>query len=81
MKLWWTYNDILRENSNINFTEAESEAYENNCKELIKILDKNDLNEIIMIAELYKNIGNYEDCLEILKTIDSENINWVKEIF
>ena len=81
MKLWWAYNDKLRENSNNEYSEAEYKVYENNCKELIKLLDKEDINEKLMIAELLRNIGKFEDCLEILKTIDDENINWVKEIF
>ena len=81
IRLWWALNDKIRENDNIGFDKNEKILYESNCKILIELLDKNNLNEKIMIAELFRNIGNYNECKKIMKTIKNKDYNWIKDIF
>ena len=93
-RLWWAFNDRYRrygdelndgwyrnrgENRDID-RGADKEIYESNCIRLIEILDKNKTDDKIMCAELYRNIGNYAECKNILETIQEEKYNWVKEL-
>jgi hypothetical protein len=52
--------------------------YDLNCKKLIEILDKNNHDEKVMIAELFRNLGNFAACDSILETITEEKHNWIK---
>jgi hypothetical protein len=79
IRLWWSYNDNARENEDIHLSEIDQNIYENNCVELIKILDQEEINEKIMVAELYKNLGDFDDCKKTLETFD-EKFNWIKEL-
>ena len=80
MRLWWAFNDKLRENNNEDFSESENKLFEFNCLKLIDILNKDDINEKIMIAELYRNIGNFIESKKILDTIKKDDYNWIKII-
>jgi len=74
IKLWQTFNEYHRLLSII-----EKWIYRRNCLKLIKILDKNIIHEKIMIAELYRNIGQFTKCKNILNTID-EKYKLIKDI-
>jgi len=78
-RLWWAYNDKFRKNNDVELTNEEETAYENNCLKLIEILDINDIDEKLMIAELYRNIGNFTECKNILSTIDDEERNIIRD--
>jgi len=79
IRLWWAFNDKLRNNKNENLSENEQIIYEQNCLKLIETLDQEDINEKIMVAELYRNLGNFEKCESILAGID-DKFNWLKEL-
>ncbi len=38
-------------------------------------------NDTFMIAELHRNLGNFEECKNILKNITNPESNWLKELF
>jgi hypothetical protein len=79
-ELWWAFNDNIRKGNEIFRNNDDIDIYESNCKIFIEILDKNEINEKIMCAELYRNLGNFIECINILETINEEKYNWVKEI-
>jgi hypothetical protein len=80
IRLWRTFNDRIRKGENIFITKKDKYIYELNCIKLIAMLDKNDQNEKIMMAELFRNLGNYIECINILETIKEEKYIWIKEI-
>jgi len=96
MQIWWAYNDRIRINdftiflpetiainkNNKLFTDNNDEMkWRENCEKLISILDPSIEDEKIMIAELYRNLGDFEKCKSIILDIDNDEINWIKERF
>ena len=80
-KIWWAYNDRIRNGDNLFESVNDEIRWKENCTELIKLLDPSDLNQQIMIAEIKRNLGDFEGCLEIVKRIEDENLKWLKDIF
>ena len=54
--------------------------YESNCKELIKLYNMEDIDEKLRIAELYRNIGNFAECVKILEAINDKDYSQTKEL-
>ncbi|MDR2683829.1 MAG: hypothetical protein LBB53_00410 [Prevotellaceae bacterium] len=80
LMIWRTFNDRVRQNNNLFIDESEKNLWIENCNSLIKLLDKNDVNEQIMIAELYRNLGQFENCMEIIDSL-SNDFDWLKSQF
>jgi hypothetical protein len=78
-RLWWAFNDRIREGKEIFLNEKDKETYETNCTKLIELLDKNTEDGILMCAELYRNIGNYIECINILETMDKKDYPVLKD--
>ncbi len=82
--IWWKYNDRIRiffkmrkhETPYVN--ENDEIKWRENCSKLMNLLDPSDLDQKIMIAEIKRNLGNFEDCLDIIKQINDKNLNWLK---
>ncbi len=79
--IWHAYNDRVRKGINQFIDENDEIKWEENCKKLISLLDQTDLNERIMIAELKRNLGDFEGCIDIIKKIKDKNVNWLKDKF
>ncbi|MGI6521422.1 MAG: hypothetical protein ACOX2D_09890 [Fermentimonas sp.] len=80
-RIWWAYNDRVR-NGNNPFSDVNDEImWRENCIKLISLLDASDLSQRIMIAELKRNLGDFDSCLEIIKKIDNVELNWLKKTF
>jgi len=77
--IWRLYNDRVRKGENQFIGVDDEIMWRENCYKLISLLDSADLDQRIMIAELKRNSGDFDGCLEILKTIDDNRLNWIKE--
>ena len=65
-ELWHEYN--------MHRDEIAEEVYCNVCRELIEMLsDSKDVRFRITLAELYRNMGEFEKCLDILDGVNAEN--------
>lgn len=78
--IWWTFNDRVRENHDLFVEQDDENLWQSNCNALLNLLDKNDINQKIMIAELYRNLGQFEKCLDIINNLPN-NFDWLKEQF
>lgn len=77
--IWWAYNDRVRNGNNL-FESSEDELkWRNNINHMMALLDPNDENEKMFIAELHRNLGNFEDCQSIMDSIRSSDYDWIKE--
>lgn len=78
-KIWWTFNDRIRDKlgEKMFINENDEFLYIQNCKTLIDLLDTRNDNYKMIIAELYRNIGNFEKSIELIDNIivDFENTN------
>ena len=73
-------DDQIRNHGEIFSTEEDRIIYEDNCVELIGLLDKENISERIMIAELFRNLGNFDECKKIIDSLDEDSV-WIKELF
>lgn len=76
--IWQSYNDRKRDGIAMFDDENDRKRWENNCKELLSLLDLAASTEKIMIAEIHRNLGRFEDCKTIIQSLDSE-FDWLKE--
>ena len=80
IELWHKYNDRIRENKDLFLEKNDKEIYENNCLDLIELLDKGNINNKFIVAELYRNMRNFNECKNMLESIKNEEYNWIKEL-
>lgn len=81
MRLWWNFNDRVRSGEELFRNESDRLLWEININKLMELLDYENLNERLMIAELNRNLGNFEKCMEIIASIDSPDLNRIKTQF
>jgi hypothetical protein len=79
-RIWWLSNDRFR------YEQTESDGdddprQEVNLNRLLQLLDPQDINQLMMKAELYRNLGEFEKCLQIIESIDNDDLQWIKEKF
>ena len=79
--IWWAYNDRIKKGQNIFVDEDDETQWTDNLKKLINILDKSNTDQKIILAEINRNLGEFENCIAIIESIDDENLNWLKEKF
>jgi len=90
-RIWFSYNDRLRipkymherlkKGISMFIDENDELNWKKNCTELISLLDQSNLFEKLMLAELHRNLGNFEDCITILNSIDHDGLKSLKEKF
>lgn len=69
-QLWWKYNDRIRDGVDIFIESGDEKRWEENLIVLLTLMDERDIDEKIMLAELYRNLGNFKKCMELLDSID-----------
>ncbi len=80
-RIWWSYNDRIRKGQDIFNDESDELRWVDNVKKLELLLDEADINQKIMIAEIKRNLGDFENCISIIHSIDIDDLRWMKEIF
>ena len=65
-RIWWSFNDRVRNGKELFTSTEDKKLWKDNIYRLIYILDVNDVSQKIMIAELYRNLGEFNKCTEIL---------------
>lgn len=80
IQIWWTFNDRIRERKNIFVQKDDEVLWKQNCQRLIELIDTKDVNQKIMTAELYRNLGEFDLCMELINTLDNK-FDWVIEQF
>jgi len=79
-EIWWTFNDRVRAGKKIFAKETDELLWKQNCQRFLELLDTTDINERVMAAELYRNLGEFDKCMEILSTLGNE-FDWIVEKF
>ena len=77
--IWQTFNDRIREKSQIFIQKSEEVLWKQNCQRLIELLDTTVINQKIMAAELYRNLEDFDTCVNILDSVDDKSYDWVVE--
>ena len=80
-RILWTFNDRVRDGEKLFNSKNDNAKWKSNIERLIKILDKDEVNDKIMIAELNRALGNFDKCLTIIDSIEIPELDWLKEAF
>lgn len=78
-EIWLAYNDKMRNAEPMFKDDSDELLWIDNLKKLKKLLDQSDIQQLIMIAEINRNLGDFKGCLSIIESIENENFNWIKE--
>ena len=68
-QLWWRFNDRVRQGKALFVHKTDEKLYTENCLELMRLYDRNSIDQLFLIAELNRNIGDFAACKIILKAI------------
>jgi tetratricopeptide (TPR) repeat protein len=76
-QIWQTFNDRIRERKTLYVEDSqlfenamEQKQWEENCRALIKLYEKDCSEDGKRLrAELYRNLGEFEECIKILETL------------
>ncbi len=79
MLIWWAFNDRLRNGKEIFRNESDEIRWKENCLALMALLDLKNDSQKIMLAELNRNLGDFEKCISIIDSIETDNMKWVQE--
>ncbi|MDD2634961.1 MAG: hypothetical protein PHW82_05620 [Bacteroidales bacterium] len=78
-KILWLYNDRLRDGQPL-FTDKDDKGrWRENIVALINVLNSEDANDKTIMAELYRNLENFDKCIEIINSIKEKELDWFKE--
>jgi hypothetical protein len=80
-RIWWSYNDRIREGQEIFNDESDELRWIENVQKLKTLFDQSDINQKIMVAEINRNLGDFETCMNVIQSIDNAELNWLKEKF
>jgi hypothetical protein len=78
-RIWRAYNDRIRNGKNLFIDENDEMKWRENCNKLLSLFDQSDLNQKIMTAELHRNLGDFDNCINLINSIDKDDLNWIKE--
>lgn len=71
-KLWWRWNNARRYQRK----KMPLKGYEiANLEALLKLLDGADINELVTKAEIYRELGRFEEALEIIDGLDKSDVS------
>ena len=77
----YSFNDYLRNNKESQITPETQKIHEENLYELIDLFEENDINELIMKAEAYRNLGLFEKSTTLLNQINDPKLSPIKDKF
>lgn len=73
-RIWWKFNDTVRYNEEMFSDGSDPGIWEQNCHALLSLLNPKNKNHCALIAELYRNLGQFEESMKLLDTL-SDRIN------
>jgi hypothetical protein len=80
-RIWWTYNDRLRMGDELFQDDDDEVRWRDNVIKLKALLSLLDINQKIMIAEINRNLGDFDACIRIIQSIKDKKLDWLKEVF
>ena len=79
VRIWWSFNDYFRNKQDDQITPEMEQLNNENLTALLKILDESDINELLMKAEVYRNLMQFDASFKLLNGMKDPNLDWVKE--
>lgn len=77
--IWQAYNDRYRAGNPIFLNLEDKARWRENCLRLLELIDSSKQSKKLLIAELYRNLGNFEKSLQVLNDVMSEKNKGIVE--
>lgn len=75
-QILWRYNDFFREDKKYELSDQDETNRKSNIKRLIEIKrDRDTVKDTIFLAELHRELADFDSCIKILSEIKNENQN------
>ncbi len=71
-RIWWKYNDRVRKDDNMFHSVPDWDRWRENSNKLLNLLDPNDVVQRLNMAELHRNLGQFDECLQLLKGVKDD---------
>ena len=81
ISIWQAYNDRHRDGEAMFRNNFDEVLWKQNSYALLDLFAKDNINHQIMKADINRNLGEFEKCMNIINELDKENLNWIKEAF
>lgn len=72
-RLWWSMNNINGQEIE-NQGNSDDKAYLENARALLNLLTTNNQYELLTMAELHRNLREFDTCLSLLSLIDEKRL-------
>lgn len=79
LKIWWSYNDYFRDGHENDITPDMQKLNTENLIALLKILNETDDNDLLMKAEIFRQLGWFDESSELLNRMSNNSFAGVKE--
>jgi len=80
MRLWWAFNDRVRAGKPLFLLEKDETIWRNNLELLLKKLDSEYNEDIIMMVEIYRNLGDFKKSKDLLASLQNDEVYDYKEL-
>ena len=80
-RIWWSFNARLRKGGKLFRFVNEKVRWKENIDRLLELLDIEQVDQKIMVAELHRNLGEFERCMELINSIEDAELEWLKAGF
>jgi hypothetical protein len=81
INIWYLFNDRVRKGMPLFKNDGDEIIWQENLYKLLDLLDEDDSNRMIMVAEIHRNLGNFDECLSIIESLASPKMDWLTEKF
>ncbi len=80
-QILWAFNDRVRKGKALFRAKKDPFRWEENLDKLLNLLSPDDVDQKIMIAEIYRYKGDFKKCLELIGSIKQSEYSWIKAPF
>jgi len=81
LQIWRAFNDRTRSGRAMFGNIAEEELWQKNCERLLQLLEPTAAEHIITLAELNRNLGRFEESLQLLEKLSGKEWKKLKQQF
>ena len=81
MNMWWSFNDYIRIGHENKITPDMQKLNTENLILLLTLLNEANENDLLMKAEVLRNLGRFEESRHLLNKVESPDLIEVKEKF
>lgn len=81
LQIWWRYNDRIRVGKPIFESDTDEARWTDNAAKLITLFDQTNNRQRLMTAEVHRNLGNFEECIRLIESLENEKSLWLKDKF